>query len=252
MAPRGPPGAPRAGGPPGPEISPRAPRAAPRAGGPCPGVPDGSHPWTCRYPLALCQCIVANLLGWSGSTGPSPRSVTECDGSDTINTPLGESESRWCLGTPSVTVTARAVPGRPAGSRLAIANDPPPLAGFPDLGPDGAQVWRRFGDRRHVSQLLSAQVCAHSPAGSGAPSHLELRHSLQVLGCSAGGRPLPPPGLIAPDNSGPGLRPTASGCRPRPLVVRGSGQWAGPPPGGAGQTKMIKIKGLRALDTKGA
>ena len=112
---------------------------------------------------------------------------------------------------------------------MAIANDPPPLAGFPDLGPDGAQVWRRFGDRRHVSQLLSAQVCAHSPAGSGAPSHLELRHSLQVLGCSAGGRPLPPPGLIAPDNSGPGLRPTASGCRPRPLVVRGSGQWAGPP-----------------------
>ena len=153
----------------------------------------------------------------------------QCDGSDTINTPLGESESRWCLGTPSVTVTARAVPGRPAGSRLAIANDPPPLAGFPDLGPDGAQVWRRFGDRRHVSQLLSAQVCAHSPAGSGAPSHLELRHSLQVLGCSAGGRPLPPPGLIAPDNSGPGLRPTASGCRPRPLVVAGSGQWAGPP-----------------------
>ena len=112
---------------------------------------------------------------------------------------------------------------------MAIANDPPPLAGFPDLGPDGAQVWRRFGDRRHVSQLLSAQVCAHSPAGSGAPSHLELRHSLQVLGCSAGGRPLPPPGLIARDNSGPGLRPTASGCRPRPLVVRGSGQWAGPP-----------------------
>ena len=131
---------------------------------------------------------------------------------------------------PPVTVTARAVPGRPAGSRLATANDPPPLAGFPDLGPDGASGVATLGGRRHVSQLLSAQVCAHSPAGGGAPSHLELRHSLQVLGCSAGGRPLPPPGLIAPDNSGRGLPPTAGGCRPRPLVVRGSGQWAGAPP----------------------
>ena len=113
---------------------------------------------------------------------------------------------------------------------MATANDPPPLAGFPWLGPDGAKGVATLGGRRHVSQLLSAQVCAHSPAGSGAPSHLELRHSLQVLGCSAGGRPLPPPGLIARHNSGPGLRPTALGCRLGPLVVAGSGQWAGAPP----------------------
>ena len=43
------------------------------------------------------------------------------------------------------------------------------------------------------------------------PSHLELRHSLQVLVAPAS-RTTPPPVLIAPDNSGPGLRPTAAGC----------------------------------------
>ena len=124
----------------------------------------------------------------------------------------------------------RAVPGRPSGSRLAIANDPPPFAGFPCLGPDGASGVATLGGRRQVSQLLSALVSAHSPAGWSAPSTRRLRHSPPPLGCSAGGRPPTPPGLIAPDNSGRGLPPTASGCRPRPLVVRGSGQWSGPPP----------------------
>ena len=62
------------------------------------------------------------------------------------------------------------------------------------------------------------------PLGPGAAS---LAPSPRVLGRG----PTPSPAvLIAPDNSGPGLRPTAAGCRPRPLVVRGSGQWAGPPP----------------------
>ena len=61
------------------------------------------------------------------------------------------------------------------------------------------------------------------PLGPGAAS---LAPSPRVLGRG----PTPSPAvLIAPDNSGPGLRPTAAGCRPRPLVVRGSGQWAGPP-----------------------
>ena len=129
----------------------------------------------------------------------------------------------------------RAVPGRPSGSRLAIANDPPPFAGFPCLGPDGASGVATLGGRRQVSQLLSALVSAHSPAGWSAPSTRRLRHSPPPLGCSAGGRPPTPPGLIAPDNSGRGLPPTASGCRPRPLVVRGSGQWSGPPPPPSGR-----------------
>ena len=61
------------------------------------------------------------------------------------------------------------------------------------------------------------------PLGPGAAS---LAPSPRVLGRG----PTPSPAvLIAPDNSGPGLRPTAAGCRPRPLVVRGSGQWPGPP-----------------------
>ena len=45
-----------------------------------------------------------------------------------------------------------------------------------------------------------------------------------------GARPLPSSGADAPDNSGPGLRPTAGGCRPRPLVVRDQGSGRAPPP----------------------
>ncbi len=104
------------------------------------------------------------------------------------------SHVRWCLGTPMGTslwyVLSRVVRrGRVWLSQTTRLPWP------------GSPTWDltvlRCGDawgRHHVSQLLSAQVCAHSPAGYGAPSHLELRHSLQVLGCSAGGRPLPPPG----------------------------------------------------------
>ena len=76
----GPPGAPRGpgpGGPPGPGNFPRpggGPPAGPPPGAPGQGVPEGSIWGPVGYPLALCQCIVANLIAGPVSTGPPPRS----------------------------------------------------------------------------------------------------------------------------------------------------------------------------------
>ena len=104
-----------------------------------------------------------------------------------------------------------------------------PWPGSPTWDLTVPQVWRRSGGAAMSLRLDTARGADSSP-GWGAPSHLELRHSLQVLGCSAGGRPPSPARAIAPDNSGRGLPPTALGCRLGPLVVRGSGQWSGAPP----------------------
>ena len=51
------------------------------------------------------------------------------------------------------------------------------MGGVTQMSPDG--VFRYCAETRRLT------------FGEGAPSHLELRHSLQVLGCSAGGRPPP-------------------------------------------------------------
>ena len=85
-------------------------------------------------------------------------------------------------------------PSRPGGSRLAIANDRPPLVGCPGLGPDGAGWGGALGSATQMSPCVVVRYCAETrrlTSGEGAPSDLELRHSLQVLGCSAGGRPPP-------------------------------------------------------------
>ena len=66
-----------------------------------------------------------------------------------------------------------------------------PWSGSPAWDLTVPQVWRRFGG---AAMSLSRETAprADSPSGDGAPSHMELRHSLHVLVGSAGGRPLPP------------------------------------------------------------
>ena len=85
--PGGAPGGPRAGGPRARKFPPGAPRGAPGRGAPD-GGPGG-------YPLALGHGDGPSLIGWSGSTGPSPMSA---DG-DTISTdPIGDADAPVTIG----------------------------------------------------------------------------------------------------------------------------------------------------------